>query len=188
MSNSTVHPLQKIYLREIEEAQEQLELLKKDGFYSIPPLKWWLLKQEKLYEYSKDNWKNGSCFGDLPGSLNLKGELSRFNDLYDAIKEIVELYSYEKYFREELSEFEKVRDNSPALLQWLKKNEKLGTEDFMFFWTEWLEEDNTVKPFILGWSKLDVKFKSEEWKSTIRFCEVFNEIYWTSDACPDIEN
>lgn len=82
---------------------------------------------------------------------------------------------------------EHIREDHPALMQWLKKNEKPGTEDFLIFWTEWLEEDDTiVKPWILKEKDLGIKFRAEEWKNTIKFLEEFNEIYWTSEACPEI--
>lgn len=187
MNPSTTNPLHKIYLREIEEALEELELLKKGSFHSVPKLTWWILKNEKLNEYSNANWKNGSCFGDLPSSFNLNGKLSRFNDIYSALEEIVNLYKYEKYFEKEIGVLQNVRDDHPALMQWLKKNEKLGTEDFLIFWTEWLEEGHTVKPFILGWRELELKFKAEEWKHTIKFLEKFNDLYWDSDVCKGME-
>ena len=186
MNPSSPDPLNKIYLGEIEEAIEHLVLLKKDGFLSIPHLHWWLRTYKELYQYCKANWKNGSCFGELPDSYNLKGELSRFNDLYSALEKITDLYKYEKILKEEIRMLPTVLNDHPALIEWLKKNEKLGTDDFLMFWTEWLEEDNTLKPFILGWRKLNLKFKAEEWKHTINFLEEFNELYWDSDVCKSL--
>jgi predicted ATP-dependent protease len=61
---------------------------------------------------------------------------NRFTFLYTSLQEIIELYKYEEYFRQELGVLENVRDDYPALIQWLKKNEKLGAEDFFLFWIE----------------------------------------------------
>lgn len=109
----------------------------------------------------------------------------RFSSLYSSLEEVTDLHRHEKYFKEELSIFENLKDDYPALQQWLKKNETLGSRDFLLFWLEWLEEEKgIVNPFIMHWQD-EFIFKAEEWKNTIRFCEVFNEIYWTSDACPE---
>src|SRR5690606_26437321 len=111
------------------------------------------------------------------------------SDLHSELKEIVGLHQYEEYFREELEVLENVRDDHPALMQWLKKNEQLGADDFLIFWTEWLDEDDTiVKPWIMKEKDLGIKFRPEEWKNTIKFIEEFNEIYWNSEACPSFKH
>ena len=83
---------------------------------------------------------------------------------------------------------ENVRKDHPALMQWLKKNENLGTDDFVLFWIEWLDEERTiVNPWIMKELDLGIRFRAEEWKYTIEFLIEFNEIYWDSDACPSLE-
>ena len=185
MSTSTLHPHRNLYLWEIGEALEVFKGLEKDGFYNVPKITWWILKYEELYEYSHNHRHVGSCIDGMGCACCEDAPESRFSWLYSGLQEVVDLYQHEKYFKEEIVIFEQVKDDYPALMQWLKKNEKLGTEDFLLFWIEWLEEEYTVKPFLIGVKDPDLKFKTEEWKNTIRFCEIFNEIYWTSDACPD---
>ncbi|QED36693.1 hypothetical protein FK178_02725 [Antarcticibacterium arcticum] len=184
MSTSTSHPIKAIYRREIQEAFELLESLKKDGFYNVPKITWWILKYEELNEYSWNHRHVGSCIDGMGCCCTDKNPESKFSFLYSALEEVVDLYQHEKYFKEELSVLEKLKDDHPALMQWLKKNEKLGSEEFLLFWIEWLEEEHTVVPFLFGLNDLGIKFRSEDWKNTIEFCEVFNEIYRTSDVCP----
>ncbi|WZL88266.1 hypothetical protein VS868_11735 [Salinimicrobium sp. 3283s] len=178
----------KLYRREIEEAIETLKNLRKDIFYNVPKLSWWLLHYEELYHYAFDNRHNGSCFEGMGCSCSWNNPESRFSDIYSALKEIVDLYHYEKYFKSELETLKNIRNDYPALMQWLKKNEKQGSEDFLLFWIEeWHNpEEASVNPIILNWSDLEIKFNAEEWKYTIEFLEEFNAIYWTSDACPPI--
>ena len=58
----------------------------------------------------------------------------------------------------------------------------MGSEDLMDFWIEWYEEGkNIIKPFIANWQELEIKFKGEEWKYTIKFLRIFNNYYWDSD-------
>ena len=171
--------------REIEEARELLRSFQKDGFYTVPKITWWLLHYEELYKYSYENRHTGSCIEGMGCACSWDAPESLFSSLHSALQEVVDLHQYEDYFREELAVLENVREDHPALMQWLKKNEKLGTEDFFLFWTEWLEdEDNIVEPWIHKEQNLGIKFRAGEWKYTIEFLVEFNEIYWDSDACP----
>lgn len=172
--------------KEIQEALENLESLKKDGFINIPKLTRWVLNYEELYHYCQKNRHNGTCYEGMTCPCISNNPENRFSFLYPSLKEIIELHKHEEYFREEMAVLENVRDDYPDLMQWLKKNEKLGTEDFFLFWVEWyVEEPELVKPFILEEKELDIKFKAGEWQYTIKFMEEFNELYWDSDACPD---
>ena len=184
MNTSSIHPHRNLFLREIEEAFQVLQGLEKDGFYNVPKITWWILKYEELYDYSYNHRHINSCFEGMGCCCTDKNPEMKFSSLYSSLKEVIDLHSHEKYFKEELSVFEKIRNDHPALMQWLKKNETLGSWDFLLFWLEWLEEKDVVNPFITDWPD-EFRFKAEEWKNTIKFCEVFNEIYWKSDACPD---
>lgn len=176
--------LKQIYRREIKDALLELENSEKDGFYNVPRITWWTLTFEDLAQYCRENWLDGSCFGDLPCSCVLNSPENKFRDLHDDLNEAIELHEYESYFEKELAELEIVRDDYPALLQWLKKNEKLGADTFLLFWIDWLDEDNRfINPQVSGWEGRDLKFRPEEWKNSIQFCEAFNELYWNSDAC-----
>lgn len=186
MNTSSIHPHRDLYLREIEEAFEELQTLEKDGFYNVPKITWWVLKYEDLYEYAYAHRHVGSCIDGMGCGCCEDVPESRFSWLYSGLQEIVDLHQHENYFREELATFENVQHDHPALIQWLKKNEKLGTEDFLTFWLEWLDEENKlVSPFLIGVLDWEFKFRVKEWENTIRFCEVFNELYWNSEVCSD---
>lgn len=185
MSTSSIHPHRDLYLREIEEAFELLKGLKKDGFYNVSGITWWLLKYEELYEYAHAHRHVGSCIDGMGCSCCEDVPESRFSGLYPGLKKITDLHQYENYFKEELATLENLRHDHPALMQWLKKNEKLGTEEFLLFWIEeWYnEEEQIVRPYLFDLQEINPKFKVAEWKHTISFLQVFNEIYWSSDAC-----
>ena len=175
--------------REIEEARELLHSFQKDGFYTIPQITWWLLHYEELYKYSFENRHTGSCIEGMGCACSWDAPESLFSGLHSALQEVVDLHQYEEYFREELAVLENVREDHPALMQWLKKNENLGTDDFILFWIEWLDEERTtVNPWVMKEQNLGIKFRAEEWKYTIEFLEKFNEIYWDSEACPKINS
>jgi len=106
-------------------------------------------------------------------------------DFYEDLEEVTELHKKENYFKEQMEKLEVVRDDYPALMQWLQQNEKLGTEDFIIFWVEWLEEDDIVNPGINIFPNVEVKILAKEFGSTIQFLEVFNELYWASGLCKE---
>ena len=179
---------QQLNRREIEEAREIFLSLKKDDFYTVPKVAWWLLHYEELYKYSFQYRHTGSCVEEMGCACSWDGPENLFSNLHSALQEVVDLHQYEDYFRKELEVLENVREDYPGLMQWLKKNEKLGTEDFFLFWTEWLEDDDKiVAPWIMKEQELGIKFKAEEWRNTIKFLEEFNEIFWDSDACPSLK-
>ncbi len=169
----------------IDFALEELKDLKENGFHTIPKIHWWLLKYNDLYKYCKENWNNGSCFGELACSHTLGSEEDKFRDFYESLEEVADLHKKEAYFKEQMQVLEKVRDHSLALMKWLLHNEKLGVEDFLIFWIEWLEEDNVVNPNITNFPNIEMKILAKEFESTIQFLEVFNELYWTSGLCKE---
>ncbi|WP_282018177.1 hypothetical protein [Salegentibacter mishustinae] len=186
MPESSKDPMKVISRREIKDALLELGNLEKDGFYSIPKITWWFLTFEDLAQYCRENWRNDSCFGDLPCSCVLNSPEYRFKHVCDSLMEVIELHEYESYFEKELAQLEIVRDDYPALIQWLKKNEKLGKDTFLLFWIDWWDEDNRfINPQASGWEGHNLKFRPEEWKNSIQFCEAFNELYLSSDVCTD---
>lgn len=172
-----------LHRREIEEAREILQSLKIDNFYTVPKVTWWLLKYYDLYKYCKENWNNCSCFGELPCSHTLGSEENKFLDFYKSLEKVADLHKKEPYFREQLQLFEKVRNDSSALMKWLLHNAKLGSEEFLIFWVEWLEEEqNIVDPAINNWKNIKIIFREEEWKHTIKFLKVFNDLFWKLES------
>tara|TARA_R100000935_G_scaffold10692_1_gene21351 strand:- start:1822 stop:2340 length:519 start_codon:yes stop_codon:yes gene_type:complete len=155
--------------------------LAKKKSYTIAKINWWLLKYYDLYKYCKDNWNTCSCFRELPCSHTMGSEENKFVDFYKSLEKVADLHKKEPYFLEQLQLFEKVRDDPSALIKWLLHNEKLGAEDFLIFWIEWMEEEDLVNPGINFFPNIEVKILVKEFESTIQFMEVFNELYWTSD-------
>ncbi len=167
--------------KEIHSSIAELKDLNEQGFYTIPKVNWWLLKYSDLYKYCKENWNNGSCFGELPCSHTMGSEEDKFRYFYENLEEVVDLHKKEPYFREQMEKLKMVRDNYPSLMQWLRQNEKLGVEDFLIFWIEWLGEDGIVDPYIREFKKINIRFRSKEFENTINFLEQFNDLYWKSE-------
>ena len=117
----------------------------------------------------------------------MSSDESKFNDLYKILEDIAEMHKKELYISAQLDILKKVETDSPALMQWLKKNEKFGTEDFFTFWTEWSQEDNTIEPFLPQFEGVKITLDPKEFEFTISFLKEFDSQYWTSDICPQLQ-
>ncbi|WP_300435912.1 hypothetical protein [Christiangramia sp.] len=173
-------------MKRINSAIEELKSLQISDGISMAKINWWLLKHDKLYSYCKENWNNASCFEELPCFHTLNSVENKFLDFYKSLEEVAEMHKKETYFQDQLELLKKVESDSPALMQWLKKNEKLGTEDFFTFWSEWLQEHNSIEPFLPQFEDVKVKLDPKEFEFTVRFLEEFDRLYWTSDICSEL--
>jgi hypothetical protein len=178
--NSTDH---NYIIQEIQFSLEELKNLREDRIHNMSMINWWLLKYYNLYKYCRENWNKGSCFGELACSHTMGSELDKFRNFYESLDDVTELHKKEPYLYGQMKVYEEVQHDSLALNKWLLQNEKYGTEDFLIFWIEWLEEDDIVNPNISYFSNVEVKVLAKEFKSTIQFLEIFNDLYWTSEIC-----
>ena len=173
-----------LMIDKIDFAVEDLQNLESEGFYAMNKISWWLLKYEIVYTQCKATWNNNSCYGDLPCSHTLQSPENKFCDLYRGLDMVTKLHKYEDYLEYPISKLNALGIDSSQLKAWLLKYEKLGSEKFLEFWTDWYEkENNYIQPFILNWQNLNIKLNVNEWGNTITFLHHFNKYYWKSDIC-----
>jgi len=177
----------------IKNAIQEFKVFSTGNIYTIDQIKYWLEQHDDLYEYAKLNWNRGSCFGDLPCSHTLNNDLSKFNDFYNALQRIVDFHEYESYFYLELEEYQLIKDNSLQLKDWVKRNERLGSEEFVCFFSSYLDyidhsETETpyhLKVFILDFNEFDVYVDRKCFENTIAFLEIFHKLYWEDEILPE---
>ena len=173
MKPNPCHPKRDKYHEEIDNAIQDLIHLEKNGFFSVPRVSWWNLKYKNLAEYCFHYRHTDSCIEGMGCGCAWNSPESTFHGLFSSLDEILDLFMNEKYLSQELNSFQTVKDHEISLNQWLLKNSKLGTEDFMEFWIDWYEEEeNVIKLFIVNWHELEIKFQGEEWQSTIDFLKI----------------
>lgn len=174
-------------------ATQEFKLYSTENIYTIDQIKSWLEQHDDLYEYAKLNWNNGSCFGNLPCSHTLNNELSKFIDFYNALKRIVDFHEYEAYFWQELEEYQLIKDNPLKLKEWVKRNERLGSEEFVCFFSsylDYLDYSDTETPyhlnvFTLYFNEFDVFVDRNCFVNTIAFLEIFNKLFWEDKILPE---
>jgi hypothetical protein len=176
MKPNTAHPDRDSYHIKIDRALNELIHLEVDGLYSIAKISWWVMKYEELSIYSYNYRHTDSCLKDMSCGCAWKSYESKFTDLYSNLEDILDLHKYEKYFEAELETFKGLQTDT-SKISWYRKNEKFGNEKFILFWIEWIDEEyNLVDPAINNWENLNIIFSGKEWKHSIKFLQIFNEI------------
>lgn len=164
----------------IEAAILELIKLGKNEVHTVPKVNWWLLKYENLYHYCKENWNMGSCIGDLPCCYTIGSPEDKFRDLYKVLDELTVFHKNEKTFDLVMEEFYQVENKPASLLEWLKKNEHAGSDEYLLFWIDWAEDDKFITPFPMPFEEVEIKIAQGEFKNTLKFLQTFNKYYWDS--------
>jgi len=173
----------------IIEAYKQLLGLIIDNIYHIPKIEWWLLKNETLYVQikrindSKHLYEIDDSIVRLPNNIGNPTSDEKFIDVYESLDVLTKLHRNEKYFKQEMAIYDRIKNEPQKVKQWLKKNEKLGTEDYVTFLIDYLDYDPNdneyhLNVFFLKDDKLEVYVDREDFKHTIEFIETFNDHYW----------
>jgi len=172
----------------IYEAIQEFKLYSLENIYTIDQIKYWLEQHDDLYEYAKLNWNKGSCCGGLPCGHTLNNDLSKFNDFYKALKEIVEVHEYEAYFWQELEEYQLIKDNQLKLKEWVKRNERLGSEEFICFFPRYINYSaNPYHPkvFVSDFHEFEIYVNRNCFANTIAFIEIFDKLFWEDEILPE---
>ncbi|GGZ65670.1 hypothetical protein [Mesonia mobilis] len=162
--------------------------------FNIQEIKWWLLKYTDIYnqiitlkknKYVTVSLNDGKILKLPP--LNESTEYIEFLDLYKRLENISELHKYENYFEEQINEYCNIKKSNYELKKWVAKSEDLGTNNFVLFLIDYLDYSANPKHLnvYLPYSKeLDLYIDRKDFKNTIEFLEIFNELYWIQEILP----
>ena len=154
-------------------------------------IEWWLLKHSDLYKknYSQHLFKidDGSTI-QLP-SFGKPISKEKFLDLYKELNIIYDLHRNEKYFEQELTEYHKIKSSQSDLKKWIAKNECLGAEKYGCFLVDYLDykenDDEHLKIYVHSSKEIEIYIDRQDFKNTIDFLEIFNELYWVQEILPE---
>lgn len=171
-----------------------LRKLSTSNIYQIPQIELWLLKYSDFYKKNSDFVYSQHLFKMDDGSfvrLPPFGEPSdedKFLDFYKALDTICEFHRNEKYFEQELTEFQKIKDSQSDLKNWIAKNKDLGAEKYVCFLVDYLdysENAEHLSVYIHSSKNLEIYIDRQDFKNTIEFLEIFNELYWEKEILPE---
>ncbi len=168
---------------------KELKSLSTDSVFRIARIERWLLKNQESYYKTKQISNLNHLYeieGEtimLPDNFNNPIPKERFINAYDSLNKLTQLHRKEDYYKQEMAIYKDIKNDPLKLKQWIKKNEKSGAEDYVCFLTDYLDYDTNnneyhLSVFFLGNEELNVFVDREDFKHTIGFLEVFNDLYW----------
>jgi hypothetical protein len=174
-----------------------LKDLSASNIYQIPQIEWWLLKYSDFYKKTYDFVYNQHLFKMDDGTtvrlppFGEPTEQERFLDLYKALDTISEFHRNEKYFKQELTEYQKNKDSQSDLKNWIAKNEDLGAEKYVCFLVDYLDYSENAEHlniYVHSSKELEIYIDRQDFKNTIEFIEIFNKLYWIQEILPENMN
>ena len=173
---------------------EILSFFTSQKVFKISKIEWWLLKYSEFYKRTSDFVYSQHLFKMDDGStvrLPPFGEPTdqeKFLDLYKALDIICEFHRNEKYFKQELTDYQKIKDSQSDLKKWIAKNECLGAEKYICFLVDYLDYSENAEHlniYVHSSKELEIYIARQDFKNTIEFLEIFNELYWEKEILPE---
>ena len=174
-----------------------LKELSASNIYQIPQIEWWLLKYSELYKKTSDFVYSQHLLKMDDGSIvrlppfGEPTDENKFLDLYKALDTICEFHRNEKYFEEELTEYKKIKDSQSELKNWIAKNEDLGAEKYVCFLVDYLDYSENAEHlniYINSSKELEIYVDRQDFRNTVEFLEIYNELYWVKKILPENMN
>ena len=159
----------------------------------ISKVEWWLLKYTDLYKKTSEFVYSQHLFKMDDGSIvrlppfGKPSDKDKFLDLYKALDTICEFHRNEKYFEQELKEYQKIKDSQSDLKKWVVKNEDLGAEKYVCFLVDYLDYSENAEHlniYVHSSKELEIYIDRQDFRNTIEFLEIFNELYWVQEILP----
>ena len=160
----------------------------------ISQVEWWLLKYSDFYKKTSDFVYSQHLFKMDDGSIvrlppfGEPTDQDKFLDLYNALDTICEFHRNEKYFEQELTEYQKIKDSQSELKNWIAKNEDLGAEKYVCFLVDYLDYSENAEHLNIyahTSKELEIYIDRQDFRNTIKFLEIFNELYWEKEILPE---
>ncbi len=158
--------------------------------FSINEIEWWLLKYSDFYKSTYDFVQRQHIFKTDNGSivrLPPLGKLTdkeKFLELYKALDTISEFHRNEKYFEQELTEYQKIKNSQSDLKKWVVKNQDLGADKYVCFLVDYLDYSENAEHlniYIRSSKEIEIYVDRQDFRNTIEFLEKFNELYWIDE-------
>ena len=163
----------------------------------ISQVEWWLLKYSDFYKKTSDFVYSQHLFKMDDGSIvrlppfGEPTDQDKFLDLYKALDTICEFHRNEKYFEQELTEYQKIKDSQSDLKSWIAKSEDLGAEKYVCFLVDYLDYSENAEHlniYIHSSKELEIYVDRQDFRNTVEFLEIFNELYWVQEILPENMN
>jgi hypothetical protein len=162
------------------------------GVLRMNKIQGWLITHSDLYKKTYDSVYSQHLFTDYDDTtirLPPCGEPTYkeiFLSLYESLNGILELHANETYFENEMVEYYKIINSPSDIKTWIVKNEDLGAEQYVCFLIDHLDyvengHEEHLSVYIYNSKELRIFIDRQDFKNTIDFIEIFNELYWVQE-------
>lgn len=172
----------------------EFDKLQENEVFTIVKIKNWLFKYVGSYQDLNLNWNcsNAGCSyrRTKQCSCNKKEDAYIFLSLFDTLMGFSRYHQKENYAELELESYSKIKHDKELVKKWVIKNEYVGTKDC--FELVLRHYDYDLKPLhllVTGKSLLgyEVFVDREDFKSIIKFLDIFNDLFWVKKVWPESE-
>lgn len=151
-------------------------------FNSMAKVEWLLLKYEEEY---KRLIKKGIGLIQLTETK----DFDVFIRIYEELSKLSDYHRFEPYFKQQVEEYEQRSHIKHSLQQeWARKNEDIAVIEFMLFEFEYFDENGGQKHLKLRHlfdDTLEILVDRCDFKYTLLFLEIFDELFWEQEILPD---
>lgn len=172
--------------------KNELWELSDSSVFRMSKIKGWLITYSDLYKKTYDFVYSQHLYTDYDGSIirlppcGMPSDEEIFLSLYESLNRIAELHANETYFKKEVVEFSKMKHSPADIKTWIVKNEHLGAKEYVCFNIDHLDYDKNgheehLKVYIHNLKEPLIFIDRQDFKNTIAFLEVFNELYWVQE-------
>jgi len=166
--------------------------LQRNHIFSMNQIDWWLLKYSGLQKETHDLIYGQHIFELEDGStvrlppFGKKSDQEIFLDLYESLDTISQFRINEKYFEQEMTTYHQIKKSKSDLKTWAAKNEDYGADKYVCFLLDYLDYDEDEKVehlnvFVRSSQEIDIFIDRQDFRHTIEFLEIFNDLYWIQE-------
>ncbi|AUS05334.1 hypothetical protein [Pseudotamlana carrageenivorans] len=166
--------------------------LQNNGLYTFSAIQQWLLQFETEFTDLKYNWdcSNSECCYKYTGSCSCatKADAFLFLTLYHKLLEFSFYHKNEPYARNELLDYEKIKNDSYKSKKWVVRNEKIaGNDCFEFLMSYYSYAHNpehllVVDERLLGYN---IFVDAKDFRHLILFLQTFDDLFWIQKIYPE---
>ncbi|MFW6272978.1 MAG: hypothetical protein ACOC2U_04270, partial [bacterium] len=115
-------------------------------------------------------------------------------DLYQTLDKLADYHQYEPYFKQQLEQYQSIKECKELVQRWLRNNMYLGYKKFSIFEFEYLgdyENDDfgvdsyPLQPEFIHFSNLTMYIKRRDFLSTLTFLSLFYDLFYNQKMLPN---
>lgn len=169
----------------------ELLSLSNGDLYTMDKIRWWLLKYYKTFRVLNEGEQNKYIVQLKDGSVvrlppfKVYTEDQVFLCIYQALETLSDFHKNEEYFQKELVRYKWILGSDiHSLRKWVRDNEKIGADDYACFLLDYLDYSDSpehLNIFLLYSKDLNFYVNKEDFKYTLKFLDVFQDVYWDKD-------